>query len=717
MPSLTKIFLLILVLTASKTKLSATHIVGGELTYRCLGNDQYEITLQVFRDCYTGIPPFDPVAWVAVYDKNWALKDTLLMKVTMQDDTLPIILSNPCLVAPPDVCVNTTTYVDTLTIPFSAGGYTLVYQRCCRNQLIRNIIEPLDTGASFLVEISEKALGECNNSAVFKTWPPVAICINNPIDFDHSAIDPDGDQLVYSLCTPLNGGSQTIPIPQPPPPGPYDEIQWLTPYDLSNVLGGDPLNINPQTGFITGIPNTLGNYVVGICVSEYRDGELISTTRRDFQYNVSDCGEPVAAFFTPEIQCDNKKVVFNNNSYLANDYKWYFEYGLNDNAFSTAPMPTWTYPDTGIYTIVLIASSNTDCIDTTFKQIYIKQSFLDAAFEVIFPDCENGLKLEAQNLSVDSIFGTSGYNWILEGPSNLLLTSTIENPTFNLEEGGIYQLTLIGTSQNGCQDTISKSFSAPFPTLDLLPQNITICLGKSTPLFPNAPTNQTYTWLPSATLDNPNIANPIATPTETTLYTVVTTLSANTCTLQKTVNVTVLNPGVLNVSASPQEIFLGENSQLLAISNTNPNAIFDWQNAPTLSATDIKNPIATPTETTTYFVTTKTVDGCEARGETTVTVIFPICDEPYIFFPTGFSPNGDNENDNLKLEAAFGVEVYWVIYDRWGAKIFEANSVDDFWNGTYKGKPMPAESYGYYMRVLCPGGNEAIKKGNVTLLR
>ena len=44
--------------------------------------------------------------------------------------------------------------------------------------------------------------------------------------------------------------------------------------------------LDSETGFLTGVPNTIGQFVVGICVEEYRDGNLISTTRRDFQYNV-----------------------------------------------------------------------------------------------------------------------------------------------------------------------------------------------------------------------------------------------------------------------------------------------------------------------------------------------------------------------------------------------------------------------------------------------
>ena len=90
-------------------RLSATHIVGGEITYRCLGNNQYEITLTVYRDCYNGVPFFDDPASVGIYEKgadSVLVKKLLLPYNLFSNDTLPVKLSNPCLTLPPDVCVH-----------------------------------------------------------------------------------------------------------------------------------------------------------------------------------------------------------------------------------------------------------------------------------------------------------------------------------------------------------------------------------------------------------------------------------------------------------------------------------------------------------------------------------------------------------------------------------------------------------------------------------
>jgi len=695
----------------------ATHIVGGEVTYKCLGNQQYELTLTVYRDCYTGVPWFDDPVSLGIYRANWSLVQQVLIPLdSMTNDTLPIILTNPCLVAPPDVCVHRSVYKAIVTLPMIAGGYTIVYQRCCRNNLIRNIIDPLGTGASFTAQISEDALAACNSGSVFNSWPPVAICINEPIDFDHSASDPDGDSLVYRLCTPLDGADPDFPLPQPPNPGPYLPVVWNEPdYNLSNVLGGVPLTIDPTTGFLTGIPNMIGNYVVGICVDEYRDGSVISTSRRDFQYNVADCGKPFAAFFSPKALCDTLTFRFLNQSNSATFFRWYFDWDGDHTQTSVGYSPVHTFPDTGWYNIALIAEPSDPCSDTTFQKIHVTQTFAAADLDIQFPDCdENGLIVQANDLSVDPMFGIASWNWQLTGPGGPLGTSTLQNPQFTVEDPGDYKLRLVVLSGNGCPDTISLPFTAPIPPLSNLEDSLLICVGDSIFLFPGADTAYTYSWSPEASLSAANVPNPQAFPSLTTTYQV--TVSGNgPCVFEKTVKVKVLNQGTISVTANPILLFPGESSQLEA---TFPGATdFNWTPAGTLSNAFIYNPVATPTDTTTYTVNIPLSSGCEVFGTITLFVLFPFCDEPFVFFPTGFSPNGDGENETLKLESKFATEVYWVIYNRWGEKIFEADSIDDAWDGTYHGKPQPAETYGYYLRIKCVDGQERIKKGNVTLLR
>ncbi|MEZ4939395.1 MAG: gliding motility-associated C-terminal domain-containing protein [Saprospiraceae bacterium] len=709
-----RIFLFFLLCTLSQTALRATHIVGGEITYTCLGNDLYEVKLTVYRDCYTGVPWFDDPAAIGIFDTAWNLLQNLQLRWDPSThDTLPIVLDDPCLVVPPNVCVNRSTYVDTVYLPFRAGGYTMVYQRCCRNQLIRNIVGPLRTGITILTHVSEKTMRECNSAAVFNKWPPVAICVHQPINFDHSATDPDGDSLVYRVCTPLHGADSVAPQPNPPKTGPYPEVIWNAPYNLSNILGGDPLTINPQTGFITGIPNTIGNFVVGVCVDEYRDDTLISTTRRDFQYNVADCGVPTSAFFAPTGGCEGETIRFVNQSNVQ-DTRWYFDWPNNLSLTSTERSPTFQFPDTGTYTVALITVPGAPCSDTFFQEIKIGAFHIDADMKYELPLCDNnGLLIQAFDNSTDSVYGIESWTWRLSGPSGFSTQSNQQNPTFLVNKPGSYQLRLIVMSAGGCRDTLIRQFNAPIPRVDSLIGELAICPGDTVRLNSGGIIGYLYEWSPASTLSDSTAADPLAFPINTTDYLV--TISNAGCTYEGMVTVFVADTSNLAATATPATIYLGGSSQLEALF-FGPGTV-SWTPAGSLSNANIANPVAQPNSTTTYTARVVLPGGCVLERDVTVTVLFPNCEEPFVFFPTGFSPNGDGENDVLKPESLVIEELYWAVYNRWGEKVFETNNPDAAWDGTYKGEPQPAETYGYYLQVRCLGGVESARKGNVTLLR
>ena len=159
----TKKILLFLLLQFAAAQAFATHIVGGQLNYECLGFDnQYRITLTVFRDCYNGIPQFDQPASIGFFASNNQYLFQILVEHGRRD-TIPYGLVDPCGVIPTNFCVERTTYVDTVQLPFRVGGYQMAYQRCCRNYTINNIVNPDDVGATYYSLITEDALRGCNS--------------------------------------------------------------------------------------------------------------------------------------------------------------------------------------------------------------------------------------------------------------------------------------------------------------------------------------------------------------------------------------------------------------------------------------------------------------------------------------------------------------------------------------------------------------------------
>ena len=167
--------------------------------------------------------------------------------------------------------------------------------------------------------------------------------------------------------------------------------------------------------------------------------------------------------------------------------------------------------------------------------------------------------------------------------------------------------------------------------------------------------------------------------------------------------------------AEPDTINKGEFSQI--ISTYNDKYTYQWSPDISLTNTGIFNPVATPEETTTYCVTITDEMGCVAERCVTVVVLNPPCQEPNIYFPNVFTPDGDGLNDVLYLYGSQVDEVHFVIYNRWGEKVFESFDQADGWDGTFRGQPVAPDAYGYYLEVKCIGGDDYFKKGNVTILK
>lgn len=88
-----------------------------------------------------------------------------------------------------------------------------------------------------------------------------------------------------------------------------------------------------------------------------------------------------------------------------------------------------------------------------------------------------------------------------------------------------------------------------------------------------------------------------------------------------------------------------------------------------------------------------------------------------VFVANVFSPNGDGNNDILHVLGKGITDLQFIIYDRWGEKVFETNDATTGWDGTYKGDPMNIGVFVYYVKGKLKNGDDVTKKGNVTLLR
>jgi len=288
---------LLLYFLLSGSSLKANHLIGGELSYECLGENNYQVNLTIYRDCDAdNAADFDDPAIVFVYDSFGAVIDVMYMEY--KEDNSGLVtpnLENVCdSFLPQNTCIQFTVYSNMLSINPDIGDITLVYQRCCRNNGVLNVANSSETGSTYEIFIPRENENCDNSSPVFNNEPPAIICRGLLFEFDFSANDLDGDDLVYSLCTPFDGADQMDPHPgasgQSPEPHPYNPIVWANGYDENNQLGFDSsIRIDAESGVLTVFPENFGLFTIGVCVSEFRNGVLLSTSIRDLQFNVLPC--------------------------------------------------------------------------------------------------------------------------------------------------------------------------------------------------------------------------------------------------------------------------------------------------------------------------------------------------------------------------------------------------------------------------------------------
>jgi len=711
--------------------LFATHIVGGEIYYDYLGNDVYKIHMKVYRDCINGIPPLDGFpdangniqsnAVFTVFDANGNVVSSHNFN-TVSVTLIPPSINNPCIVPQNNVCVQEGVYEYTLTLPPITGGYYIAYQRCCRNNTILNLISPGDVGATYWEHIPGPEIVPNNNSPRFNLFPPIYICNGLPINFNHSATDPDGDVLVYSLCTPFNGldaccpligsnppGAATTQCPNPPgscpqvnTPPPYVSVPFIAPYSSSYPMATNPaININPNTGLLNGTPTINGQWVVGVCVSEYRNGVLIGTHHRDFQFNVIPCVINVVSAIQNQTQfCAGLTVDFGNQSFGNNgNLTYYWDFGdpniLIDN--STSLSPSYTYPVPGTYTVMLIATQQPGgCSDTSYN-VFDVQPLLDIDFDA--PD--GGQCLVVNNFTFNgggNYQGTGTISWDFgaNATPQTANSATVTNVSFNAP--GRYPITF-RVSENGCEQFITDTVTVyQMPTASFSATPIAGC----DPLevqFANSSTADTpmsYLWQFSngatSTDQNPNY---IFTPPGVYSVTLTITTSNGCITTQSFVanNMITVSPSpIASFSATPMVTSIFEPD--IYFTNTgNETGITEWYyNFGDGNSSNLVNPSHSYTNWGDYTVTQTIINeyGCP----NTYTLEIKILPEFRFWIPNAFTPgNNDGLNDVFK-PVVMGVENYtFMIFNRWGELIYKTNHIDEGWNGTYMGKKSQMDVY------------------------
>lgn len=274
---LSKIIILLFGLLFIQKEINATHSMGMDLTYQCLGEDTLLFTLAFYRDC-EGILP------AASYDVDFVSTSCGLSFTETFNQVSVQPLSAVC--ASLQTTCNGGTYPGveeyiyqaTVILPAKCNDWNASTSVCCRNNAINTINNPGDENI-FVETVINNVDVLCNNSPVFGVKPVPFMCANKSYCFNNGAADLDGDSLVYTMITPTTGI------------GPGDTVTYVAGYDSQNPITSNPaFSFNPITGDFCMTPTTLGEVsVMQVLIEEYRNGVFIGSVERDIQLRVINC--------------------------------------------------------------------------------------------------------------------------------------------------------------------------------------------------------------------------------------------------------------------------------------------------------------------------------------------------------------------------------------------------------------------------------------------
>ncbi len=311
-----------------------------------------------------------------------------------------------------------------------------------------------------------------------------------------------------------------------------------------------------------------------------------------------------------------------------------------------------------------------------------------------------------QSLYIESDVSPSGYPYYTYEwtPANLLIPSNQDATTF-IEGGMTSNISLTVSTPVGCTGTDDRLITVnPGDFLSFTEKDSGFCVPVD--LQFGLTGASTYQWSPTVYLSDSTIGDPIISPKSGIAYTIIGT-SAENCLDTAYISIEPYAGAVLELGED-REYFDGDQLQLYAAGNCTE---FQWSPSTYLDYSDVSNPIVSGmNQSQEYIVKGKTIAGCETLD--TLSVLYN--DGIVIELPNAFNPNegpvkiikkGNWELDNF------------AIYNRWGEKVFNTQSVEEGWDGKYKNEVQGIGNFVYVIEAHKPDGQKLNKNGNILLIK
>ena len=261
-----------------------SHLSGGDIQYRYIGDStgvarQYKVILRLYRDVTgIGLPTTETVTVSSNCYSNISVPVALVPGSGIVSPTLfDCVVANPTYTKTLEVYM----YVGYVTLPGNCASYRFWYSNCCRPGGITNIAASSGQGFYFDAELDNASQGQ-NSSPIFVSEPVRAFCVGNPFSWKQTAIEEDGDSIVYSL---INCRQNAYPN--------QVDIPYVAGYTTQQPVISSYFNINSNTGLITFLPTQNEIDVLSVLVEEYRYDSLwgywfkVGSASRDMMISIS----------------------------------------------------------------------------------------------------------------------------------------------------------------------------------------------------------------------------------------------------------------------------------------------------------------------------------------------------------------------------------------------------------------------------------------------
>ena len=519
-----------LLLLAASAEIQAKHLVGGSLSYSYIGYNNgryaYTISLEMYRDCNQNVN-FSNSVEIGFYDRGTNSRDTTI--------SLPFNGETP--VKPPkatrcnytaNTCLDKTVYTGVVYLPASSFGYNVFLYQCCRNILVNNLASAQNQGETYYAVIPPTSI--VNSSPYFSSVPSPYICAFDTTTIINLAVDPDGDSLAYRLAWPYSG-QDSIQGNGSSPPTTFkapEQAAFYSGYGFLNPFGtGGYAKIDPLTGLTTLFAPNAGYFVIAYDVMEFRNGQLLSKTRRDLEIIVINCpaNPPPERLPVSGGGINNLQTVFNMNAGDSLGFNMAYNNWANDSItltysgdmFSaTPPARLDSFPVFQQTQIIDSFSWHTTCLQAR-KQPYIlvvtvtnngcppKQLF--QTYSVYVNPYQTNIRITGPEVACYSKSGSqyqlsniSGTNAAFHLFNALAWSLSADSSTLTVMWDTLYSSGMISIStsnKNGCAgDTAFKNISIyPPPAPPPISGNQAVCINSSAEYTISPHPGSKYYWL------------------------------------------------------------------------------------------------------------------------------------------------------------------------------------------------------------------------------